>query len=123
MKEIIEKLIRLEKKISKEKGNLSLFALMLREDNPDRWDLLVSSPWFEDNEKEGLVYFVAKLRSELNLSEFILISRVVILRTGNPLLNTFQKAINIEHGKIEMKGVVFFGISLKHVIIITSKKL
>lgn len=123
MREIIEKLISIEKEISKEKGSLALFALMLREDNPDRWDLLVSSPWFEKNEKKALFYSVQKLRSNLDFEEFILISRVVILRRENPVLNAIQNAIRVEHGSAEVKDCDFFGLKIKHAYIVTSKRL
>ena len=55
MNQLVEKLASLERDISSEKGDFSLFALFLREDAYDRWDLLVSSPWIEINEKKGFI--------------------------------------------------------------------
>ena len=42
----------LEAEIAQKKGDFSLFALFLREDAPDRWDLLVSAPWASSNKQE-----------------------------------------------------------------------
>jgi hypothetical protein len=47
MKEFIDKYIELERSISYEKGDFSLFALFLREDAADIWDLVVAAPWIE----------------------------------------------------------------------------
>ena len=62
MKQIIEKLASLERDIASEKGEFSLFALFLREDAEDKWDLLASAPWLEPNNRESLEYLVNRLR-------------------------------------------------------------
>jgi hypothetical protein len=123
MKEYIDSLIMIERKIAKEKGALSLFALFLREDSIDRWDLLISSPDFEKKEKEALVYIVGKLRSILKKDELKLISRIIILRKNNKVLEAVHKAIKTEHSSIEVKDSVFFGLKIKHAFIITSQPL
>ena len=40
MREQVEKLQNVEKNLSESKGQFELFALFLREDSPDKWDLL-----------------------------------------------------------------------------------
>ena len=45
MKKFIEKIVSLEQTISTEKGDFVFFALFLREDAQDKWDLVVSAPW------------------------------------------------------------------------------
>jgi len=47
MKQILDKFVSLERDIASEKGEFSLFALFLREDAEDNWDLLASAPWLE----------------------------------------------------------------------------
>lgn len=123
MKEYIDSFKKIEREIAKEKGALSLFALFLREDSLDRWDLLISSPWFEKTEKDAFVYVVGKLRSILKKDDFKLISRIIILRKNNKVLEAVHKAVKIEHGDIEVKDSVFFGLKIKHALIITSQPL
>jgi len=79
MNQLVEKLASLERAISSEKGDFSLFALFLREDSYDRWDLLVSSPWIEINEKKGLEYLVMRINSTFKPHELLSLSRIVIL--------------------------------------------
>jgi len=123
MKKYIDSFIMIEREIVKEKGALSLFALFLREDSIDRWDLLISSPNFEKKEKEALVYVVGKLRSILKKEELKLISRIIILREKNKVLEAIHKAIKTEHSGIEVKDSIFFGLKIKHAFIITSQPL
>ena len=111
MKEYIDSFIKIEREIAREKGALSLFALLLREDSIDRWDLLISSPWFEKGEKDALVYVVGKLRSILKKDDFLLISRITILRKNNKVLEAIHKTVKIEHGDFEVKDSVFFGLN------------
>lgn len=48
------KLGRLEAKVSAQKGPFALFALFMREDVPDRWDLVISAPWISDKSEASL---------------------------------------------------------------------
>ena len=63
MKQTIEKLASLERDIASEKGEFSLFALFLREDADDKWDLLASASWLEANNRASLAYLVNQLRA------------------------------------------------------------
>ena len=122
MKEIVEKLLEIEKRTSKEKGGYELFALFLREGSANKWDLLVSAQWINKNKEEALKYLSSILQKELPLSELILISRIVLIEDGNPSLLALQKAINVEHGAAEVKESDFFGLQIKHAYLITSKR-
>jgi len=123
MRNLIEKLKELEEEISKEKGEFSLFALFLREDSEDIWDLLVSSPWIEENKTEALKYLAKKIQNKLSSDEIIKISRIVIIEENNPALSAIHGAISVEHGLVEVKDSIFFGLPIKHAYLITSKKL
>ena len=56
MKEIVEKLKQQENNMAQEKGPFDLFALFLREDSPDKWDLVVAAQWIEKNKQDALKY-------------------------------------------------------------------
>src|SRR5713101_7927728 len=83
MKQIVEKLASLERDIASEKGEFSLFALLLREDADDKWDLLASAPWLEANNRESLEYLVNQLRARLDTQELLSLSRIVLLEPGD----------------------------------------
>lgn len=122
MKQTIEKLASLERDIASEKGEFSLFALFLREDADDTWDLLVSAPWLEVNNRESLDYLVNQLRSRLDTQELLSLSRIVLLEKGNPVLEAIHKEIKVRHGMAEVMDNTSFGVPIKHAYIITSAR-
>jgi hypothetical protein len=57
MKEYIDKIIEVEKKVSEELGEFNLFVLFEREDIKDRWDILISMPFSEEMKNEIITKF------------------------------------------------------------------
>ncbi len=126
MKQLVEKLVGMEREISEERGTFALFALFLREDALDKWDLVASAPWLEEDKKESLVYLSDRLRSHLTHEELLSFSRIVLVDQDNPFLEAIkkaiQKAVSLEHGIVEVKDSNFFGLEISHAYIITSKR-
>ena len=120
MKEIAEKLVQVEQKITQEKGSFNLFALFLREDAPDVWDLVVAAPWISKNKEKSIKYIAEKIKKALKPQEIIKLSRIVVIEQDSPALKALQRAIHIEHGMTEVQNSVFFGLPIKHAYIITS---
>jgi hypothetical protein len=121
MKEIAEKLAGLEQNIAEDKGKFLLFALFLREDAPDRWDLLVSAPWISKNKNEALKFFSDKLTQTLNHKDLLKLSRIAIIEADEPALAALQQEVYVEHGLAEVKDTNFLGLQIKHAYIITSR--
>jgi hypothetical protein len=122
MKELIDKLVQVEKDISSDKGSFLLFALFLREDAPDLWDLLIAANWVEKDKAESLKYISAHLNKYLKPEELIKLSRILAIDSNNPGLEAIHRAIHIEHGDAEIKDSNFFGLQIKHAYLITSKR-
>src|SRR5438093_12094639 len=122
MKPIVEKLASLERDITSEKGEFSLFALFLREDADDKWDLLVSAPWLEANNRESLEYLVNQLRARLDTQELLSLSMIVLLEKDTPVLEAICKAIKVRHGMAEVRDSISFGVPIKHAYIITAER-
>ena len=122
MKDFAEKLRPVEQEIATEKGPFLLFALFLREDAPDLWDLLVSAPWIDANQGEALRYIVPKLQAAASKKELAKLSRIAIIEKSQPALAAIQSAFHIEHGLAEVQSSNFFGLQIKHAYIITSRR-
>jgi hypothetical protein len=118
----VEKLRTVEQEIAQEKGSLLLFALFLREDAPDVWDLLASAPWIEADKGAALRYLSEKLNAVLTVDELTTVSRIVIIDQSNPALAAMQSAVNIEHGTAEIRDSDFFGLRIQHAYVITSRR-
>jgi len=120
MREIVEKLAQAEKEMAAERGAFLLFGIFLREDAPDVWDLVAASSWIDSDRAGSLRYISDKVSSVLEPKELVKLSRIVLIEPGNPALATFQRAIHVEHGTIEIKDIDFLGLPIKRAYLITS---
>jgi len=122
MRTVAEKLLNLERQVTAEKGPFSLFALFLREDAQDKWDLVVSAGWLEKNKEEGLSYLADSLRSILPSDDLVSLSKIVVVDQDDPALAAVHRALKAEHSVVEVKNCTFFGLEIKHAFIITSQR-
>jgi hypothetical protein len=122
MKELIGKLVQEEIRMSREKGTFHLFALFLREDAPDKWDLVVAAPWIDKNKESALKYIAKSIQNSLKKDELLKISRIVMIDEGNPALSALQRAVHTEHSFTQIQDSNFFGLQIKHAFVITSKR-
>jgi len=122
MRAVVEKLLKVEQQISQEKGPFSLFALFLREDAQDKWDLVASAPWLEKNKQEAFQFLANLIRSALSPDELLSLSRIVLVDHNDPALDAIHRALRTEHGIVEVKDSGFFGLKIKHAYIITSQR-
>jgi hypothetical protein len=112
---------RLEAQIAAKKGDFRLFALFLRDDVPDRWDLMVSAPWATEDKKSALRYLVDEIKANLGNDVLTALSRIVIVNPDDAAVGSLNKSIKVEHGSVEVRDSNFFGLPIKHAYIITSK--
>jgi hypothetical protein len=121
MREQAEKLRDIEKELSESKGPFELFALFLREDASEKWDLVVSSDWARENKKEAIDTIVGKIRSIFTDEEMLMLSRLIVLEKDDVALKAIHSAMHVEHGLAEVSDSNFFGLEIKHAYLITSK--
>jgi hypothetical protein len=119
---IVQKLKAIEQDLSESRGSFQLFALTLREDAEDKWDLLVSAEWAQNNKAEATQVISKALSEDLTEAELLSLSRIVILDFSSPELKVFTQAIDIQHGVAEVSNSNFFGLDIRHAYIITSKR-
>jgi hypothetical protein len=122
MKELIDKLRLLETEISQKQGDFSLFALLLREDAQNKWDLVASASWFWSDKKKTLDYLAKKLRSRLTSDELLTLSRIVLIEESNPTLHALQQAFQVHHTPIEVQDCNLFGLQIQRAYIFTSRR-
>ena len=121
MKALAEKLRGLEQSIADEKGPFNLFALFLREDAPDVWDIVVAADWIEEDQPQALAELSKRVRAYLRPDEITRISRVVIVKRANPAVKAIASAVSITHGVAEVANSNFFGLAIKQAFVITAQ--
>jgi hypothetical protein len=123
MKNLVDKFIHLEQVLSREKGEFAIFALFLREDAADKWDLIVAAEWIEADRKEALAYITHRIQQFFEPDELSYLSRVVCVGESNPSVLALNHDVNINHGQVEVRDRNLFGMQIKHGYIITSQSL
>jgi hypothetical protein len=114
MREQVEKLQNVEKNLSESKGQFELFALFLREDSPDKWDLLISADWARNDKKASINIIAEEIRKVLSDQELLMLSRVIILDKNNEALKAMRKEMHVERGLAEISNINFLGLAIKH---------
>jgi hypothetical protein len=123
MKEFINKFIELERRIKRQKGAFTLFALFMRDNGLNKWDVVVAAPWIDSDRKEALDYISQQLQLSLTRDEVLQISRIALIDETNPTLDEIQRTLQPKHGVIEMMNSDLFGLEIKRAFIITAQKL
>ena len=117
----IKQLRRVMNEITKEKGKFALFGLFLRDDALDKWDLVISAPWLEENKLKGLGEFVEKMASIVGEEQFLTLSRVVTLNHDEPSLKAILHEVQVDNDFVELKGRNLFGLPINHAYILQAK--
>ncbi len=120
--EVVDKFSALESHIAEEKGPFVLFALFMREGAPNCWDLIVSAPWAGDDTPSVVDYFVSQIKSRLGAQILTSLSRIVVINPQDSGVQALNRAMPIEHGRVEVRDIDFFGLTIKHAYIITSQR-
>lgn len=118
-----ENFTKLEAEVATEKGDFELFALFLREDISDRWDLMISAPWASADSEAALDYLVNKIKPDFGPAELIRLSRVIFVDPNDAAVRNLQRTIHVEHGAVEVRDSSFFGLPINHALFVKSKAL
>ena len=120
----LDKLRQVADELTEEHGPFKLFGLFLRANAPLVWDLVVSAPWLEVNERVeygALHEITKKLTATMGEEAMIEFSRVAFVKTSHPAVESVLCAMRVKRPR--GTGVLydrhFFGqeISEAHIII------
>lgn len=98
MKETIDSLKFAITALEKERGDLLICALFLREDSLERWDVVVSASWLNPTEMQSYKIVSSKLQEILSDAELVQFSRVVILSQDDPVVSFLLDLETIKNG-------------------------
>lgn len=107
MKELVEKMQRVERRISQERGPFVLFALFLLPESLNMWDVVVSAPWADERDWEASEYVLREMQKELTLKDFFNISRVMVIPSDFEDLEELHEEHPVEHGKVIVRNREF----------------
>ena len=121
--DLATELLSVEETLSRHWGGFVLFALLMREDSPDKWDLVVSAAWAGRYDRREIIERIANaLRTRAPRIDLAAISRIVILDPSDPFVKTVTRNVKVEHGRFECQLCWFNGFFIRHGLIVTSVK-
>ena len=110
------------REIAANRGNFTLFALLMRADGPGTWDLVVSAPWLESGKLRATSEFVRLLAQSIGEESLQQFSRVLALNSADAPLKFILENIPVEDGEIRIKNTDLLGMQIKEGIILRSMK-
>lgn len=122
MNELIQKMLKIEKYLARQKGDFRLFALFLRDGSPGKWDVLVSAQWIDANKQQALKVIIEQLTTQLNKDELMSLSRVVVIKQDHEGLPAVNQFMSVENGIAEIHDKNFFGLDIKQAFLISSPR-
>jgi len=120
IKRVAERIGPAVAELSRAKGEVTLFALFLREDAPAKWDLVIAAPWARERANEHLRDVVSILKQHISNDDVVNLSRVVLVSPADDNVRAINNAIQVVKGVVEVKDSNFFGMPIKHALIMTS---
>tara|TARA_Y100000815_G_C13275647_1_gene474829 strand:+ start:597 stop:986 length:390 start_codon:yes stop_codon:yes gene_type:complete len=121
MRNFINKILDVEKIVSKKYGSFNLFALFERDDLKDRYDIVISLDLKERRKNEIFQAIHEELSKILDDNEMTKFSRFVYLSPTDPFVLNINMAANIEHSSMEINNTTFNSVKISHAFILTSK--
>lgn len=101
MKEILNQLKSVVKALEAEHKPMVLFALFMREESLQKWDIVVSASWLSSGDKSAYQLVVSKVQAALSPAELVQFSRVVILDVIDPVVSFLQSVCPLTNGGIK----------------------
>lgn len=120
--DLIDEFQGLEARIAAEKGDFVFFALFMREELPNRWDLMIGAPWAYADRKAAVDYVIDQIKSQMGSQALVYLSRIVVIDPHAPAVQAVNRRFPVEHGSLEVADRDFFGLTIKHAYIVTSKQ-
>ena len=126
MNTILDKFKKVVISLEKEKGLILIFALFLRVDPLEKWDIVVSAPWLNSNDISSYNIINAKIQENLSPLELVQLARIVILSQIDPVVQFLQESHTVTNGHfVEVSGEEFsekFGFTIKKAYLLRCQK-
>lgn len=127
MKDILEKLKTVVVALEKEYGAIHVFALFLRTDPLEKWDIVIAASWLNPNDISSYKIISSKIQEVLSQSELIQLARIVILNDNDPVVSFLQDSQSVTNGHYgEVSGESFtqkFGFTIKKAYLLRCQKI
>jgi len=88
---MVEKFKKALGKIVNERGEVSLFGLFKMDEYTDRWSVIFSAEWADEDDREVFLYLLDSLKSELDREELASIARIGVFAEKEHIVELLRK--------------------------------
>lgn len=117
----LQKLREFMEDAASKQGAFTLFALLLREDAPNVWDLVVSAPWLKDGDLKALKVFTKGLSAAIGEEGLLSLSRIVTLNADEPAVDTILELGGAEE-MVELRDFDVVGMTIRRGYILHAER-
>jgi hypothetical protein len=118
----LEKLVAIERSLSRDKGGFEFFGVVLPVATLEQWDLVVAAPWLNTHTLESYKVVAAPLQATFTRDDWHDFSRIAILQKDAPFLEEMLAMFSTEHGLEEISCTTVADIAIRKAYIITAKR-
>ena len=104
--------------ILEQHGSVYLLALVERDDGKS--DVVLSSRWSDEQTHDAIRGVAESLVPQLTVEERASLSRVVVFPSSDARVAAFTRATRIEHGTLDVRDSVFFGLEVRRATLFRS---
>src|SRR5436190_286181 len=118
----------LAEKVSKQFSTLDefapiyLWAIFEHDDEPEKWDVILSSHGSDQNAAPAIRKISEHLVPELDRVELDAVSRIVVIPSEEPSVLSLASAVNVKGGIVEVRDCNFMGLAIKHAFIFCAQR-
>ena len=117
----IDRLRKAMRDIAAQKGDFTLFALLMRSDAPGTWDLVVAAPWLKKGKLKAISELTELLAQSIGEQSLLQFARIATIDELDPRLKAIVSKFSVDHGHIGIRSSDLFGLDIEEAIIMRAK--
>lgn len=118
----IDRLRQAMRDITAQKGDFTLFALLMRSDAPGTWDLVVAAPWLKKGKLKAISELTELLAQSIGEQSLLQFARIVTIDELDPRLKAIVSKFSVDDGHISIQSSDLFGLDIEEAIIMRAKR-
>jgi hypothetical protein len=121
---MVEKFEKILNSIKKDRGSLTLFAIVKMDELTDRWTIILSASWVTDDSKTELFNYIRDLLiKNLTEEELKSMARIGLFSVNEYLVQVFLKSIQSHAGTMRLQDSKINGYSIHDAYIFESNNI
>ena len=117
----IDRLRKAMRDIAAQKGDFTLFALLMRSDAPGTWDLVVAAPWLKKGKLKAISELTELLAQSIGEQSLLQFARIATIDELDPRLKAIVSKFSVDDGHIGIRSADLFGLDIEEAIIMRAK--